>query len=442
MRRSLERFFGFPDRGARWRDEFAGGLTTFLTMAYIILIQPAILSQAGMDFGAVMAATCVSAALATAIMGVWANYPIALAPGMGENFFFVFGAVIATGMAWPDALSAVFYASVIFVVLSIGPVRRVVLEAIPDVMKSATGIGVGIFIAFMGFANAGIVKNNPAGLVQLGDLSSPAVLLALAGVAVTAILIARRIPGAVFWGMLLTALGGLVLGLVHLDGVMAAPPSLAPTLGKLTWTPRISAPFLSAVFVFLFMAVVDATGTLAALGKRAGYIVGGKFPRVSRAFAADALGGVGGAVLGTSTVTAYIESATGIMAGAKTGVAALVTAALFLLSLFFSPLVKAIAGGVAVRGGVLHPITAPALIIVGALMAQLAREIPWDDLTEAIPAFLVSVGIPLTFSISDGLTLGFVSYPLIKVATGRGRQVHPAMYVLAALAILRYIIIA
>jgi len=441
MKQAIERFFDFAPRGARWRDELIGGVTTFLTMAYIIFLQPALLTQAGMDFGAVMAATCISAALATLIMGLWANYPIALAPGMGENFFFVFGVVIATGMAWPEALAAVFYASVIFVILSIGPIRKAVLDAIPDVLKSATGIGVGIFIAFMGFADAGIVKNNPGGLVQLGDLSHPATLVALAGLAITVILMVRQIPGAVFWGMVLTAVGGMAAGLVHLDGIIAAPPSLAPTLGKLDWTPRLSSAFLSALFVFLFMAVFDATGTLAALGKRAGYFVGGKFPRVSRAFAADALGGVGGAVLGTSTVTAYIESATGIMAGAKTGMAALVTAALFLLSLFFLPLVKAVAGGVPLDGGgVLRPITAPALVVVGALMVQLAREVRWDDLTEAIPAFLVAVGIPLTFSISDGLAFGFIAYPIVKVAAGRRADVHPAMYLVAALFVLRYMI--
>ncbi|MEW5701828.1 MAG: NCS2 family permease [Candidatus Zixiibacteriota bacterium] len=441
MKSAMERYFEFAPRGARWRDELAGGVTAFLTMAYIIFLQPALLVQAGMDFGAVLAATCISAALATVIMGVWANYPIALAPGMGENFFFVFGVVIATGMAWQEALSAVFYAGVIFVVLSFGPIRRAVLDAIPDVLKAATGVGVGIFIAFIGFADAGIVKNNPGGLVQLGDLSHPATLLALAGLTVTGILMVRRVPAAVFWGLLLTAIGGMIAGFVKLDGIVAAPPSLAPTLGKLDWTPTLDSAFLSALFVFLFMAVFDATGTLAALGKRAGYFVNGKLPRASRAFAADALGGVGGAVLGTSTVTAYIESASGIMAGAKTGVAALVTAALFLMSLFFAPLVKAVAGGVPIAGGgILRPITAPALIVVGALMVQMAREIPWDDLTEALPAFLIAIGIPLTFSISDGLTFGFVSYPIVKVAAGRRADVHPAMYAVAALFILRYVV--
>jgi AGZA family xanthine/uracil permease-like MFS transporter len=358
---------------------------------------------------------------------------------MGENFFFVFGVVLATGMMWQEAMAAVFYAGLIFIVLSLGPIRKAVLDAIPDSLKAATGIGVGIFIAFIGLADAGIIRNNPGAIVQLGDLGQPPVLLALGGLLVTVVLLARGIKGAIFWGILLTAAGGIATGQIHLQGIVSTPPSMSPTFGKLDWTPSLSTHFFTALFVFLFMAVFDATGTLAAVGKRAGYIKNGEFPRVTRAFAADAVGGTAGAVFGTTTVTAYIESASGIMAGAKTGVAALVVALLFLLALFFSPLVRAIAGGVPIEGGaILKPVTAPALIVVGALMAQLAKEIKWDDITEALPAFLLAIGIPLTYSISDGLAFGFVSYPLVKVAAGRRREVHPALYVLALLVIVRY----
>lgn len=438
----IARYFEFAERGATWREELVGGLVTFLTMAYIIFVQPAVLAQAGMDFGAVLAATCIAAALATALMAVWAKYPIAAAPGMGENFYFVFGVVMTMGMAWPEAMAAVFYAGLIFIVLSLGPIRKAVLDAIPDSLKSATGIGVGLFIAFIGLTDAGIVQRNPAAFVQLGDLGQPPALLALAGLIITIVLMAGGVRGAIFWGLLATALGGIATGLIHVEGIVSTPPSLAPTFAQLDWTPTLSAHFFTALFVFLFMAVFDATGTLAAVGQRAGFIKkNGEFPRVTRAFAADAVGGTAGAVFGTTTVTAYIESASGIMAGAKTGVAGLVVAAFFLLSLFFAPLVKAIAGGVATAGGeILKPVTAPALIVVGALMAQLARNIRWDDITEAIPAFLLAIGIPLTYSINDGLAFGFVSYPLVKLAAGRRREVHPALYALAALVVIRYIV--
>ncbi|HUU46970.1 MAG TPA: NCS2 family permease [Acidobacteriota bacterium] len=441
MKSRLERFFDFESRGARWRDEAIGGATTFLTMSYIIFVQPALLAQAGMDFGAVMTATCLSAAFATVIMAVWANYPIVLAPGMGENFYFVFGVVLATGMIWTEAMAAVFYAGIIFVLLSFSRVRKIILDAIPDVLKTAIGIGIGLFIALMGFQNAGLVVKNPGGLIQLGDLSQAPVLLSIGGLLLTAMFLARRIPGAIFWGILATAIGGVLLRVVHLDGFVSLPPSLGPTFARLDWTPTIDTAFLTAVFVFLFLDLFDTTGTLAGLGKRAGYFKEGRLPRAQRAFAADALGTVGGAVLGTSTVTAYIESAAGIVAGAKTGVAALVAAALFLLSMFFAPLVRAIGSGVVTAEGVtLYPITAPALIIVGALMIQLVRDIRWDDPTESIPAFLVAIGMPITYSITDGLAFGFISYPLVKLASGRGREIHPALYIIAVLFIVRYLL--
>ena len=436
---SIERRFEFGERKATWRGEFTGGITTFLTMAYIVFVQPAVLSQAGMDFGAVMAATCLSAALATLIMALAANYPIALASGMGENFFFVYGVVLATGVAWTDAMSAVFYAGILFVVLSLVRARATILAAIPDSLKTATAVGIGIFIAFIGLVNAGIVTKGSGALVRLGNLTQPPVLLALGGLMVTIVLTVLKVRGAIFWGILLSTIAAALAGLIHLTGFVDAPPSLSPTFARLRWTPLLTADYFAAVFVFLFMEILDTIGTLSAVGKQGGFFVEGKLPRANRAFLADSLGIVGGAVLGTTTVTAYVESSAGIAAGARTGVSNLVVVACFLLSLFFYPLVKAVGGGIAVPdGGLLYPITAPALILVGVMIARLAGSIPWDDLTDAIPAFLIVVGIPLTFSIADGLALGFVFYPVVKLAAGRPREVHPVMYVLAAAAVARY----
>lgn len=435
----IERWFEFGERQATWRGEITGGATTFLTMAYIVFVQPALLSQAGMDFGAVMAATCLSAAIATLIMALAANYPIALASGMGENFFFVYGVVLATGMAWTDAMSAVFYAGVIFVILSLVRVRETILVGIPDALKTATAVGIGIFIAFMGLINAGVIVKGSGALVKLGDPTRPVVLLALGGLLITIIMMVRRIRGAIFWGILVTTGAAVLAGMVNLEGIIGSPPSLAPTFGRLRWTPVLTADYVAAIFVFLFMEVLDTIGTLSAVGKQGGFFVGNRLPRANRAFLADSLGIVSGAVLGTTTVTAYVESSAGIAAGAKTGASNLVVSACFLLSLLFYPLVKAIGGGMpAPGGGLLHPITAPALILVGVMMSRLVGSIPWDDLTDAIPAFFVIVGIPLTFSIADGLALGFAFYPIVKLAAGRRREIHPVMYILAAVSIARY----
>jgi AGZA family xanthine/uracil permease-like MFS transporter len=442
MPSSLSQRFDFEANNATWRGEITGGATTFLTLAYIIFVQPAILQQAGMDFGAVMVATCISAAIATLIMGLAANYPIALAPGMGENFYFVFGIVIASGLHWTEALSAAFYAGVIFVLLSVLRARDTILHAIPDSLKTATGIGIGLFIAFIGLHSAGIVEPGSGAIVRLGSLTAPPALLALGGLLVTCVLMVRGVKGAIFWGVLLTGIAATVFGLVRIEGIVSTPPSIAPTFAKLDWTPHISANFIAAVFILLFMDVIDTIGSLAAVGKQAGYFVEGKLPRANRAFIADSLGTVFGAVAGTSTVTSYIESTAGIAAGARTGVAAIIVAAGFVLSLFFAPLVKAFGGGIATAGGqTLYPVTAPALIIVGALMARLAKEVPWDDFTEALPAFMIIIGIPLTYSPADGLSLGFIAYPVVKIAAGRFREIHPVMIVLALAAIVRYFLI-
>jgi AGZA family xanthine/uracil permease-like MFS transporter len=435
----ISRLFGFAEQRTTFRREIAGGATTFLAMSYIIFLQPAVLSQAGMDFGAVMVATCLSAALATLIMGLVANYPIALAPGMGENFFFAFSVVIGMGIAWPQAMGAVFYAGLLFLLLTILGARAAILNVIPHSLKLAMGVGIGFFITVIGLANAGIVIKNPGGLVQLGDVTSTPVWLALAGTMLTAIFVARKVPGAILLGILATTGGALALGLVHGQGIMSMPPSLAPTFCKLDFTPVLTFEFISVVFVFLFMDMFDTIGTLIGVSERAGFIKDGKLPRAGRAMMADSIGTVTGSLLGTSTVTSFVESFTGIEQGARTGFSNIIVAAGFLLALFFSPLVGLVGGSIEVSEGVrLSPVTAPALIIVGSLMAGAMTRASWRDMTESVPAFLVIIGIPLTYSIADGLAFGFVSYPILKVATGKAREVHWILYLIAVFCIARY----
>ncbi len=425
--------------GTDLRREVVGGLTTFLTMAYIVIVNPAVLAQAGMDFGAVMTATCIAAAVATAVMGLAANYPIAMAPAMGENFFFLTVAV-AMGHGWRIALGAVFLSGVAFFALTLLGVRERVLDALPASLRHAIAVGIGLFIALLGFTAAGIVERPPGGgILHLGDVTRAPTLVACAGVLVTVALLARGVRAALLAGIGLATALAWALGLVHWQGVFAPPPSLAPTFLQLDVVGALQPRALPAVLIFLFMAVFDAIGTLVAIGEQGGFFRDGKLPRARRALLADSAGTVVGACLGTATVTAYVESAAGVAAGARTGVANLVTAAGFVAALFCAPLVRMIGGGVPVEGGaILQPLTAPALIVVGGLMAKNVTHIDWDDPTEAFPAFLVLVGIPFTWSIADGIALGFVAHPLVKLLAGRGREASPVAYVLALLFVLRY----
>jgi len=395
-----------------------------------------------MDFGAVFTATCLSAAIATLVMGLAANYPIALAPGMGQNFFFV-SVVVGMGVAWQEALAAVFLSGVAFVLLTVTKVRSLLIEAIPESLKAAIAAGIGLLIALIGMVNAGIVVRNPRGLIRLGDVTSVPALLALAGFAVTVALMTRGIRGALVAGIGVATLAAAAAGLVSIDGFVGAPPSLAPTFLQMDLAGVLRWDMAPVVLVFLYMALFDAIGTLVAVGQRAGLIKDGKLLRAERALMADASGTVVGGALGTSTVTAYIESATGVEEGGRTGFANVVTAALFLLSLFLAPLVGAIGGGIpAGDGPPLHPVTAPALILVGALMARGVARIAWDDPTESLPAFLVLAGIPFTYSIADGIALGFISYPLLKALSGRWREVPWLLYPLAGVFAARYLLMA
>ncbi len=433
----LDRVFKLKENGTTVRTELRGGLATFLTMSYIIFVQPAVLSQAGMDFGAVMAATCIASAIAIAVMGLYANYPIALAPGMGENFFFAFTVVAGMGVSWRIALGAVFLSGVAFLLLSAVRLRELVIEAIPSSLQNAIASGIGIFIAFIGLQQAGLVVGNPDSLVQLGDVHSPPVMLALAGLVITAVLLVRQVSGAVLWGMLATAILGVPFGLVEYHGVLSAPPSIAPTLFELDVRGALALPVVT--FIFLYMVLFDTVGTVIAVGSQAGFLVNGKIPRAGRVLMTDAAGTALGAVLGTSTVTSYIESSAGVAAGARTGLANMITAALFLLALFFIPLVQTIGGGYPIAPGkFLYPVTAPVMILVGCMMARGVAKIDWRDPSEALPAFLTIVGIPLTYNIAHGLALGFVSYPLLKLLSGRRREASGLLYLLAGLLVAAY----
>jgi len=435
---ALERLFKLRENGTNVPTEFLGGATTFMTMSYIIFVQPAILAQAGMDRGAVMAATCISSAVATALMGLLANYPIAQAPAMGHNVFFAVIVCGTMGFSWQAALGAVFVSGLAQIVLSIAGFYDKLVSAVPDGLKHAIAVGIGLLIAFIGLEYAGLVVPSPGTYVGLGDLSSPPVLLALFGLVLTSVLMAVKAPGGILVGILATALAGIPFGIVRYHGLLSAPPSLAPTLFRLDIQGAFKTGFFTVLFVFFFLDVFDCVGTLIGVSQPAGFIKKGKLPRVNRAILADALGTAEGALLGTSTVSSYIESATGIAQGARTGLANVFTALLFVAALFFSPLAEMISGDVIIGNLILHPVIAPALIIVGYLMLKSVRQIEWDDVTEAIPAFLAIIIMPLTASITEGIAFGFISYSILKLATGQGRKVHALVYVFSALFIVRY----
>ena len=432
--------FRLDENATSVRTEVLGGVTTFSTMAYIIFVNPALLSQTGMDFGAVLAATCIAAGVATWVMGLAADYPIALAPGMGENVFFL-GAVLGLGLSWQVALAAVFVSGIVFFLLTLVRVRELIIDAIPPSLKHAIAVGIGLFIALLGLLGGGIVERQQAGApLHLGELTRAPTLVALAGLVLTLALLARRVKGAILSGILAATALAWAMGLVDWQGLVAAPPSLAPTFLALDLRGLLDAKVVPVVVIFLFMAVFDAIGTLIAIGEQGGFLRDGRLPRATPALMADSAGTVVGALLGTSTVTAYVESATGVEAGARTGLANVVTGALFFLALFFAPLARMVGGGVAVEGGAaLYPMTAPALIVVGSLMARNVRSIEWDRFTESFPAFLVMIGIPFAWSIADGIAFGFISYPLLKLLSGRPREASPLVYVLGALFAARYV---
>ena len=435
----LEDFFHLKKLGTNVRTEIIAGVTTFMTMAYIIFVNPAMIAQTGMDFGAALAATCIAAAVATIMMGLYANYPIAQAPGMGENAFFTYAVCMTMGIPWQTALGCVFIEGAIFLALTMTNVRQAIIEAMPRSIRSAVAAGIGMLIAFVGLKDSGLIVAHPATFVALGDVVSLPVFVSAVGLIVTTVLLVRNVKGAMLWGILITACTAVPLGLVKYKGFLSAPPSMAPTFLKMDITGALDMGLLSVVFIFLFMDLFDTVGTLAGVGELGGFIKDGKFPRAGRAMMCDAVGTCVGAACGTPTVTSYVESASGISAGGRSGLASVVTGLLFLAALFFYPLIRMIGGGVPGTGSEpLYPITAPALVIVGCMMVRSIMNVDWKDYTEAVPAFLIMMMMPLTFSIASGIAVGFISYAAIKLLTGKGKEVSWLIYFCAVLFILRF----
>lgn len=429
----LDRFFGLSDAGTSIGTELRAGLATFLTMAYIMFVNPAILEKAGMDHGAVFVATCLAAAISSIVMGLYANYPIALAPGMGLNAYFAFTMVPELGGNWQLALGLVFLSGVIFFILSITPAREWLVNALPMNLKLGIAAGIGLFLALVGFENAGLVTGDPTTLVKLGDVSQAQVLLAAAGFMLIAGLAAQRIPGAIIIGVLAVTFLAVIFRLQHFEGFAAAPPSLEPTLFKMNLSGALTLTSMAMMLALLLVTILDTAGSLIGVSRQAGLLdETGKLPRLRQALLADSSGAALGAVLGTSTTTAYIESAAGVEEGGRTGLTAIVVGVLFLLSLFLAPLAKTV------------PLyaTAPALIFVAFLMAKNLGAIDWHDPTDYIPALMIAVLMPLTYSIATGIGLGFIAYVVLKLVTGRYREIDVAVAVIAAAFLLKLIITA
>ncbi len=436
----FDALFHLSEHGTSVRTEVLAGTTTFLTLAYIIFVQPTLLASVGMDFGAVFVATCVASAAATLMMAFFANYPIAVAPAMGHNFYFAFAVIVGMEVPWQVALGAVAIAGLVFVLTAGFGLRERLITAIPAALKHAIAVGIGLLIAMVGLQWAGIIVDSPGTLVTLGSLTELPVAIALSGFAVAAALTVRGVRGAILVGILVSAGGSWAWGLSSFQGIASAPPSIAPTLLQLDLVGALRPDMVAVVFVFFFLALFDSVGTLVGVAEQAGLMRDGTLPRARGALMADAAGTVVGAGLGTSTVTAYIESAAGVAAGGRTGLSAVVVAALFLAALFFSPLVSMIGGGYQTAAGTtLYPVVAPALILVGTMMMKGVRLIAWEDATESIPAFLTIIIMPLTVSITDGIAFGFISYAVLKTVAGRAGEAHWLVYLFAVLFVVRYI---
>jgi adenine/guanine/hypoxanthine permease len=439
----MKKYFMFEELGTTYRREIIGGITTFLAMAYILIVNPLTLTLADvdglpdamrMDHGAVFVATALAAAVGSIIMGLIGKYPIALAPGMGLNAFFAYSVVLAHGAPWQHALAAVFISSVFFLFLTISGWREKLIDAIPVELKYAVGAGIGLFITFIGLKNAGIIVNNDATLVGLGDLTSGNTLLAIFGLVITVIMMTRKISGAVFYGIVITVIVGIIFNLIKMPtAVVGQIPSIEPTFGALFSSFNdasfYTSTMLGIILTFLFVDFFDNAGTLVAVANQAGLMKENKLPRAGRALFADSIASLVGSVFGTSTTTSYVESTAGVAAGARTGLAALVTAACFILSLFFFPLLSVVTS----------PVTAPALIIVGVLMVSNLGKIDWNRFEIAVPSFLTIITMPLSSSIATGIAAGFIFYPITMLVAGKKKEIHPIMYLFFAIFLLYFI---
>jgi AGZA family xanthine/uracil permease-like MFS transporter len=425
---SLETFFKLKENGSDVRTELVAGLTTFLTMAYIIFVNPTILADAGMPKDAVFVATCMAAALGTLIMGLYANYPIGMAPGMGLNAYFAYAVVLGMGVPWQSALGAVFLSGCLFVLISVLGLREMIVNGIPHSLRTAITVGIGMFLALIALKSAGLVVANPATLVTAGDLHKPQALMAVFGFLLIVTLDRLKVRGAILVGIIVVTVLSFFFGGNKFAGLVSAPPSIAPTFLQLDVRGALSMGVLNVVLVFFLVELFDATGTLMGVAKRAGLLVEGKMQRLNKALLADSVAIVAGSALGTSSTTAYIESAAGVQAGGRTGLTALVVALLFLACLFIAPL----------AGVVPAYATAPALLFVACLMLRELGEIDWSDTTESVPAAITALVIPFTYSIAEGIAFGFITYAVLKLSTGRARGVKPIVWVIAAVFVFRF----
>jgi AGZA family xanthine/uracil permease-like MFS transporter len=425
----MERFFKLKEQGTDVRTELLAGLTTFLTMAYIIFVNPSILGDAGMPKDAVFVATCVAAAIGTLVMGLYANYPIALAPGMGLNAYFAYGVVKGMGYTWEAALGAVFISGCLFLAISLFRIREMIINGIPHSIRTAITAGIGLFLGIIALKNAGIVTASPATLVTLGDLHQTPALLAIAGFFIIVALDRLKVKGAILIGIVAVTIMSFLVAGNKFAGIVSAPPSIAPTLMKLDISAALSIGILNVVLVFFLVELFDATGTLMGVANRAGLLKTGKMDRLNKALLADSTAIVAGSMLGTSSTTAYIESAAGVQAGGRTGLTAITVAVLFLACLFIAPL----------AGAVPAYATAPALFYVSCLMLRELADVAWEDSTESVPAVVTALLMPFTYSIANGIAFGFISYAALKLLTGRGREVPVMVWIIAALFVFMYV---
>ncbi len=440
----LEQRFRLRGHGTNVRTEVLAGVTTFLTMCYIIFVNPVILGAAGMDRGAVMVATCVGSAIGTFLMGILANYPIAMAPGMGHNAFFAFIVCLTMGFTWQQALAANLISGTLFTVLVLAGLSQTFIDAVPDSLKHAIAVGIGLLLAMIGLQWGGFIVHSPETMVTLGDLTSPSVLIAAVGFIVMVVLFVLNVQGAIVLGLLAGLVVALLLGVSKYKGIVSLPPSVTPTFLAFDFPglARHWVELIAVVFVLLFLDIFDTVGTLIGVTSQAGLLKNGKLEKAKEALLSDAIGTVAGVCLGTSTITSYIESSAGIAQGGRTGLTAIVVAVLFLLGLFFAPSVEMMSAEVLVPIGFAkegtppfsqHPVIAPALLLIGTFMMAGVRHIRWDDYTESIPSFLTLVIMPVTFSITEGIAFGFISYAALKVVTRRHREAHWLLYLLAVL---------
>ena len=426
----LQKLFGFDPNKSSVKTEIMAGITTFLTMAYILAVNPDILSATGMDKGAIFTTTVAISAITTILMAIIAKLPFALAPGMGLNAFFAFSVCQILGYSWQFALTAVFIEGIIFIILTITNVREMIVDIIPQTLKDSISVGIGLFIAFIGLKSTGIVVNDEATLVKLGDITSGVALLGIIGIIVTSLLLIKKVKGGLLFGIIITTLIGIPMGITQFNGFISVPPSIEPIFFKFEWDKILTGDMVLIVFTFLFVDLFDTIGTLIGVSTRAGIIKNGKIPRLKQAFLVDAIGTTGGAIMGTSTVTTFVESAAGVEEGGRSGLTAFVSGICFALSIFFAPFFLAIPASA----------TAPVLVLVGLMMMASVTKVNFNDFSEAIPAFLCIICMPLCYSISEGIILGHLAYVILNILSGKWKKVSIGMCILAIFFLLKFTI--